>query len=104
MLTARSGLASADCQRQKLASEAAWLDRAPGRSWRPLKDTAISTPILFGGPSTWSSRRRGTDYYEEGTLIWLEADVLIRRQTGGKRSLDDFCRLFLGGRSGPPAW
>ena len=102
VLTARSGLASAEWQRQELAGEAAWLDRAPGRSWRPLKDTAIASSIISGGPETWSSRRRGTDYYEEGTLIWLEADVLIRRQTGGKRSLDDFCRLFLGGRSGPP--
>ena len=103
VLAARSALASADWQRQELASEAAWLDRIPGRSWRPLKDTAIATPIIFGGPSTWSSRRRGADYYEEGTLIWLEADVLIRQRTAGKRSLDDFCRLFFGGRSGPPA-
>ena len=103
VLAARSGLASADWQRQELASEAAWLDRLPGRTWRPLKDTAIATSILFGGPDTWSSRRRGTDYYEEGALIWLEADVLIRQSTGGRRSLDDFCRLFFGGRSGPPA-
>lgn len=103
VLTARSGLASADWQRQELAGEAAWLDRAPGRSWRPLKDTAIATSIIFGGPGTWSSRRRGADYYDEGALIWLEADILIRQRTGGKRSLDDFCRLFFGGRSGPPA-
>jgi predicted metalloprotease with PDZ domain len=102
VLTARSGLASADWQRQELAGEAAWLDRAPGRAWRPLKDTAIATSIVFGGPHTWSSRRRGADFYSEGALIWLEADVLIRRQTAGRRSLDDFCRLFFGGRSGPP--
>ena len=101
VLTARSGLAGADWQRQELAGEAAWLDRAPGRSWRPLEDTAIATSILFGGPDTWSSRRRGADYYDEGVLIWLEADVLIRRRSGGKRSLDDFCRAFFGGRSGP---
>ena len=43
------------------------------------------------------------DYYEEGILIWLGVDVLIRQHTAGKRSLDDFCRLFFGGRSGPPA-
>ena len=103
VLTARSGMASADWLRQELASEAAWLDRAPGRSWRPLQDVAIATPIIFAGPDTWTSRRRGADMYEEGALIWLEADVLIRQRTGGRRSLDDFCRLFFGGRSGPPA-
>jgi len=103
LLTARSGLATPEWQRQELAGEAAWLDRTPGRTWRPLKDTAIATPILFGGPTSWTSRRRGADYYEEGVLIWLEADVLIRQRSGGRRSLDDFCRAFLGGRSGPPA-
>jgi predicted metalloprotease with PDZ domain len=103
VLAARSALASPEWQRQELACEAAWLDRSPGRSWRPLKDTAIATPIIFGGPGTWSSWRRGADYYEEGSLIWLEADVLIRQRTAGKRSLDDFCRRFFGGVSGPPA-
>src|SRR5208282_4397532 len=29
-------------------------------------------------------------------------DVLIRQQTQGKRSLDDFCRKFHGDQSGPP--
>ena len=103
VLAARSGLATPEWQRQKLASEAAWLDRTPGRTWRPLKDTAISSPLLSGGPGTWASRRRGADYYEEGTLVWLEADILIRQRTAGRRSLDDFCRAFFGGRSGPPA-
>jgi predicted metalloprotease with PDZ domain len=103
VLAARSALASPEWQRQELACEAAWLDRSPGRSWRPLKDTAIATSILFGGPGTWSSWRRGADYYTEGALIWLEADVLIRQRTAGRRSLDDFCRLFFGGGSGPPA-
>jgi predicted metalloprotease with PDZ domain len=42
------------------------------------------------------------DFYDEGVMIWLEADTLIRRETGGKRSLDDFCRRFFGGDSGSP--
>jgi predicted metalloprotease with PDZ domain len=42
------------------------------------------------------------DFYEEGLLIWLEADVLIRQKSGGARSLDDFCRLFTAGTSGRP--
>ena len=29
-------------------------------------------------------------------LVWLEADAIIREQSEGKKSLDDFCRKFLG--------
>jgi predicted metalloprotease with PDZ domain len=55
---------------------------------------------MLGG--AWQSWRRGLDYYPEGGLIWLEVDTTIRQQTDGRRSLDDFCRLFHGGESGPP--
>src|SRR5206468_10104969 len=34
--------------------------------------------------------------------LWLDADVIIRKLSQGKRSLDDFCRRFHGGKSGPP--
>src|ERR1022692_4775360 len=47
-------------------------------------------------------RTCGVDYYDEGTLIWLKADVLIRKQTHGQKSLTDFCRWFAGEPSGPP--
>ncbi len=103
VLTARSGLATPEWQRQMLAYRAGWLDKEAGRSWRPLQDTAIGAQFLFTAPSAWASWRRGVDFYDEGLLIWLEADALIRQKTGGKRSLDDFCRRFAGGVSGPPA-
>ncbi len=38
----------------------------------------------------------------EGDLIWLEADTIIRQQTQGKKSLDDFCKKFHGGESSAP--
>jgi predicted metalloprotease with PDZ domain len=43
------------------------------------------------------------DFYDEGTLIWLEADVLIRQRSRGAKSLDDFCHSFHGGPGGVPA-
>jgi predicted metalloprotease with PDZ domain len=52
--------------------------------------------------SQWQSWRRGLDYYPEGELIWLEVDTIIRQQSNGQKSLNDFCRLFHGGESGPP--
>ena len=43
----------------------------------------------------WSARRSGTgSFYSEGSLLWIEVDILIRGLTDGERSLDDFCRLL----------
>jgi len=102
VLTARSGLETTDQVRQELAWIAAEMDHRAGREWRPLVDTAVAAQILYGDRQDWRSWRRGTDFYHEGVLIWLEADVILRRQTNGARSLDDFCRRFHGGPSGPP--
>jgi predicted metalloprotease with PDZ domain len=102
VLTARSGLWSPEQYREALAATAAMLDHRAGRTWRPLEDTARSVQILRMAGSEWQSWRRGLDYYPEGELIWLEVDTRIRQQTNGQKSLDDFCRLFHGGESGPP--
>ena len=42
------------------------------------------------------------DYYDEGALIWLEADAIIRSQTNNAKSMDDFAHLFHGGQNTPP--
>jgi predicted metalloprotease with PDZ domain len=102
VLTPRSGLETPEQYREDLALVAAELDNRPGRTWRPLADTAVAAQTLYGTPSEWSSWRRGVDFYDEGDLIWLEADVTIRQLTHGQRSLDDFCHRFHGGQSGPP--
>ena len=103
LLAARSGLESEEEFREALAETAAMLDHRTGRSWRPLEDTAISVQTLRTLYSReWSNWRRSLDYYPEGQLIWLEVDAIIRQQTHGERSLNDFCRRFHGGESGPP--
>lgn len=102
ILAARSGLRTPEDQREHLAAIAAYLDRYPGRSWRPLQDTAVAAQLLYMASGSWAAWRRGVDYYDEGELIWLEADTIIRQQTKGARSLDDFCRRFHGAPSGPP--
>src|SRR3546814_5846005 len=43
---------------------------------------------------------RNDEYYSEGSLGWLDADMLIRTATGNRKSLDDFARSFFGGREG----
>jgi predicted metalloprotease with PDZ domain len=103
VLAARSGLKSQAEYRDLLAMSAANLEYKPGRQWRPTEDTAVAASILRGGNPAWSNWRRGQDYYQEGELFWLDADTLIRKQTGNKKSLTDFFRIFLtkGGNTGP---
>jgi predicted metalloprotease with PDZ domain len=102
MLAARSGLWTDEQYREALAQTAAQLDHRAGRTWRPLEDTARSVQTLRMMGSLWQNWRRSLDYYPEGQLIWLEVDAMIRQQTHGQRSLNDFCRRFHGGESGPP--
>ncbi len=102
MLAARSGFWTPDKLREYLASTAGFLDDRKGRTWRNLQDTATSSQVLYGMPTGGTVWRRSVDYYEESTLIWLEADTIIRRETKNKRSLDDFCRKFHGGENSGP--
>ncbi len=103
VLAARSGLWTPELFREHLARVAGGLDHERGREWRSLADTGVAAQLLYGAPKEWGSWRRRTDFYDEGLLVWLEVDVLIRQQTQGKGSLDDVCRLFFGGQSGPPS-
>ena len=103
VLTARSGLLTEEQDRDDLAITADMLDHhTPGRVWRNLQDTADAAPQLYFAPRAWQSWRRGTDFYDEGTLSWLWADVIIRQQTKGAKSLDNFCELFHGAPSTGP--
>src|SRR5262249_25442242 len=72
------------------------------RKWRPLDDTAAAASTLFDATRSWRSARRAVDFYEEGTLLWLEIDVMIRTQTKGAKSLDDFCKAFFAGGDSQP--
>src|ERR1019366_941921 len=103
ILTPRSGLWSPEDYRESLAETAAELDNEYGRTWRPLEDTAVAAQVLYEAGNDYQSLRRSVDYSPEGPLIWLEADVAIRQLSKGTKSLDDFCKSFHGGPSGPPA-
>jgi predicted metalloprotease with PDZ domain len=96
VLSARSGIETADQYRNYLAASAAGLDARPGRTWRDLQDTATAAQILYSTSGQWDNWRRGVDYYPEGELIWLDVDTTIRRETANKKTLNDFCARFLG--------
>jgi predicted metalloprotease with PDZ domain len=98
VLATRAGFNDAGHVRDSLAGWAARLAHQPARASVPLVDTATQNWILRTVDSGWSLLRRNQDYYTEGALIWLRAEALIREQSKGLHSLDDFLRGFFGQR------
>ncbi len=100
ILAARSGIWTPEQFRESLAIDAASMATHSGRTWRSLQDTTTGAQLLYGAPQAWSAARRATDFYAESGLIWLEADTIVRERSRGRRSLDDFCRLFFSPQNG----
>ncbi|MEO6463468.1 MAG: PDZ domain-containing protein, partial [Candidatus Eisenbacteria bacterium] len=102
VLAARSGLLSPEEARDELALTAAVMDSRAGRAWRPLRDAGTAAHLQYEAESAFTSMRRGTDFYGEAQLVWLEVDATIRARSKGRRSLDDFARTFFA-PAAPPA-
>jgi predicted metalloprotease with PDZ domain len=103
VLAARSGLLTEEEFRSELAHDAAAMQSHSAREWRSLQETTIAAPLLYYQSRSWAARlRRQDDFYQESALLWLEADALIRRESKGRKSLDDFCKLFYGAPSSNP--
>ena len=102
LLATRAGFNDAAYMRDYLGRVTADFAHEPGRASTPLVDTASENWVLRAFDVGWYSLRRGQDYYDEGALIWLRADTIIREQTLGRRSLDDFLRSFFGQRDTEP--
>ncbi|MDP9086503.1 MAG: peptidase M61 [Pseudomonadota bacterium] len=94
VLAARSGLISPAHTLEAFALIFTTYDGRPGRLWRPLGDTDMDPIFSSRRPQPWTSWQRSEDYYSEGLLIWLEVDAILREETKGAYSLDDFCRAF----------
>ena len=100
VLQARSGIVSKQDTLDAYASILGQYDTAPGRQWRPLIDTTNDPTISQRRPKGWTSWQRSEDYYNEGLMIWMEVDAMLRQKSGGTRSIDDFARAFFGIRDG----
>ena len=94
VLAARSGVQAREVVLGMLATQAGAYAEQPGRGWRSLEDTTRDPVVAARRPKPYASLARGEDYYNEGALIWLEADQIIRAGTGGSRGLDHFARAF----------
>ncbi len=100
VLGARSGMFTKQETLDAYASIAAALDIRRARDWRSLDDTTYDPIITARRPKGWTSWQRSEDYYNEGLLIWLETDAIIRAQSKGTKGLDDFARAFFGTKDG----
>jgi predicted metalloprotease with PDZ domain len=100
VLSARSGLWTKQQALESLAMTAAAYDHRVGREWRPLQDTTNDPIAALRRPLSFRSWQRSEDYYSEGLLVWLDVDTVIREQSRGTRSLDDFARAFFGVNDG----
>jgi predicted metalloprotease with PDZ domain len=96
LLSTRSGFNDQAYMRDAYARSAAQLAHTAGRTTTPLVDTANQSWVLRTTDSGWLNLRRSQDYYNEGELIWLRADTIIREQSHNRHSLDDFLRAFFG--------
>jgi predicted metalloprotease with PDZ domain len=96
VISARAGLETAEQFRDFMALSAADLQAQAGRVWRNMQDTTNDPVINSRRPLAWRDWSRAEDYYNEGMLMWLDADTLIREKTGGHASLTNFAQNFFG--------
>jgi predicted metalloprotease with PDZ domain len=102
VLSTRSGIWNTQQMHDDLAVVAAQYVNLPARTWRPLLDSTLDPVINPREETEWRSWQRFQDYYDEGSLVWLDVDTLLRSRTQGKHSLDDFAREFFAGGADTP--
>jgi predicted metalloprotease with PDZ domain len=102
LLAFRCGIRKASDYPEYLANLYAQLAYEPGRNTTPLIDITTGAPYFYLASGPYGSLRRSAgDFYSEGELLWLDADTIIRQLTHGKKSIDDYTKVFAGGTSGP---
>jgi predicted metalloprotease with PDZ domain len=93
VLMVRSGFRPAERWRDDMRQRILFLRQGAGRDWQPLSDAAVTAAWVYT-TGNGTGLRPTNDIYYESALVWLEADAILRRESGGRRSLDDFCRRF----------
>ena len=88
LLATRAGFNDQAYMRDYLGWTTADHAHRTARSSTSRVDTATEDWVLRSVFGDWSQLRRSQDYYDEGALMWLHADVIIREQTQGRSSLE----------------
>jgi predicted metalloprotease with PDZ domain len=93
LLLRRAGLLPAKRYLQSIGEELARLHQVPGRFVQSLEEASFDAWIKHYRPDE-STPNSAVSYYLKGSLVALALDLLIRRQTGSQRTLDDVMRLL----------
>ena len=100
VLSARSGTQTKETVLGEIANSAGYYSTQAGRQWRSVEDTTFDPIVDWRRPQPYGDLSRNEDYYNEGMLVWLEVDQIIRQGTKGAKGIDDFAKAFFGVRPG----
>jgi len=90
---ARSGLLAPAQYLDLLARTVNAVQQRAGRLRQSLAESSFDAWIKYYRPDE-NSPNSGVSYYQKGALVALALDLLIRRESGGRRSLDHLMRLL----------
>ncbi|MBI2311669.1 MAG: M61 family metallopeptidase [Betaproteobacteria bacterium] len=93
LLLARSGLVSPAAYLEMLGQTVTKLLRAGGRHRQTVEEASFDAWIKFYRADE-NAPNALVSYYTKGELVALALDLMIRRRSGGKRSLDDVMRAL----------
>ncbi|QDQ28629.1 M61 family metallopeptidase [Chitinimonas arctica] len=93
LVLVRAGLIELDSYLELLSQTITGVLRTPGHTVQTLEDSSFDTWIKYYRPDE-NAPNSMVSYYTKGALAGLCLDLHIRRQTGGKRSLDDVMRTL----------
>ncbi|HXO17812.1 MAG TPA: PDZ domain-containing protein, partial [Candidatus Dormibacteraeota bacterium] len=95
LLSFRAGIREPKLYPEYLASVYAELDYETGRSTTPIIDLTTGAPYYYVARGDYSAiRRNSNDFYDEGEMLWLDVDTIIRERSRGARSLDTFLHRY----------
>jgi predicted metalloprotease with PDZ domain len=102
LLSFRAGIRDPKDYPEYFASLYARMAYETGRNTTSLIDLTTGAPHFYLARGSYPAIRRSAgDFYTEGELLWVDADTIIREQSHGEKSLDDFLHVYAGEVTGP---
>ncbi|HYY57789.1 MAG TPA: hypothetical protein VE842_10690 [Pyrinomonadaceae bacterium] len=94
LMQRRAGIWTDEQLLDMLSAQISAVESAPGSRLISAEESSLIAPFLDGGTHTQRTNLANTSisYYTKGEILGLVLDLLIRRETGGRASLDDVMR------------